>query len=71
MLVSSRKSSQYRVVSEHTGGGSSPDVGVREGFPEDRTHRVNPSWPTEAAAKEGSGKLSAVLLQEMTRPTAQ
>ena len=53
MPVSSIKGSQYRVLSEHREGGSSPDVGMREGLPEDRTQRVNPCWPTEAAAKEG------------------
>lgn len=37
---------------EHAEGGSSPDVEVRKGFSEDRTQRMNPGWPTEAAEKQ-------------------
>lgn len=54
---------------EHAEGGSSPDVEVRKGFSEDRTQRMNPGWPTEAAEKQRVRK--ALLAQEMTRTTAQ
>lgn len=36
------------------------DMGVRKGLPEDRTQRMNPSWPAKAAEKLRVGKVKCI-----------
>lgn len=60
MPVSSIKGSQYRVLSEHREGGSSPDVGMREGFPEDRTQSES-VLANRSSSKGGVRKVKCIV----------